>query len=196
MRVSKAVVFSVLIMAAAPPLHAADTAPRDAFWEALSALCGQAFSGRLAAYDEALDSDWLPERMVIHVRRCSDNEIQVPLFVGDDRSRTWVLSRTGEGLRLKHDHRHEDGSEDALTWYGGHSTDPGRAWRQVFPADDYSRALFLSSGLEASVNNLWYMEVKPGQYFAYGLVRSGRHLRAEFDLSAPVDAPPAPWGHD
>lgn len=181
------------------PLFAASSSqdePQAAFWSQLQTLCGQAFEGRLVSYDEAMDAGWLRERMVIHLRRCADARIEIPLFVGADRSRTWVLTREDGLLRLKHDHRHEDGSEDAVTWYGGHSTDPGRAWRQTFPVDDYSKALFLTHGLEGSITNFWYMEVVPGQHFAYGLTRSGRHLRAEFDLNNPVEPPPAPWGHD
>lgn len=177
-------------------LSAAEAHPQETFWAALSSICGQAFAGRLVSFDEQLDAGWLPERMVIHVRECSDQRIAVPLFVGEDRSRTWVLTREDALIRLKHDHRHEDGSEDAVTWYGGHSTDPGRGWRQTFPVDDYSKALFLTNGLEGSVGNFWYMEVVPGRHFAYGLTRPGRHLRAEFDLTTPVEAPPAPWGHE
>ncbi len=170
--------------------------PQDAFWAQLSVLCGKAFAGKLVSYDEQMDAGWLPERMVIHVRECSEQEIKVPLFVGDDRSRTWVLTRFNGGIRLKHDHRHEDGSEDAVTWYGGHTTDPGRSWRQTFPVDDYSKALFLTSGLEGSLTNFWYMEVQPDRHFAYGLTRAGRHLRAEFDLTREVEPPAAPWGHE
>lgn len=187
----------VLLVSLTPADHLrAAEEPQAMFWEALRTLCGQAFEGRLVSFDDSLDAAWLPERMVIHVRRCADDRIDVPLFVGEDRSRTWVLSRHQDFLRLKHDHRHSDGSEDSVTWYGGHTTDPGRSWRQVFPVDDYSRALFLTNGLEGSIGNFWYMEVVPGSHFAYGLTRPGRHLRAEFDLTRSVKAPPAPWGHE
>lgn len=170
--------------------------PQQVFWDGLTALCGKAFAGELVNYDETMDAGWLSQDMVIHVRECSESEIKIPLFVGEDRSRTWVLTRIEDGLRLKHDHRHEDGSEDTVTWYGGRTTDPGRAWRQTFPVDDYSKALFLTTDLEVSITNLWSMEVHPGDRFAYELTREGRHLRAEFDLSETVEPPPAPWGHE
>ena len=48
----------------------------------------------------------------MHVRECSEDAIRIPFHVGEDRSRTWVVTRTANGLRLKHDHRHEDGSEE------------------------------------------------------------------------------------
>ncbi len=190
------IVMGLLVTAAVASGQVRAGQPQDEFWQALERLCGKAFEGRLVSYDESLDAGWLPQRMVIHVRRCEDQQIEVPLFVGENRSRTWVLTRHDDFLRLKHDHRHEDGSEEAVTWYGGHTTDPGRGWRQVFPVDDYSKALFLTNELEGSITNLWYMEVVPGSHFAYGLTRPGRHLRAEFDLSETVEAPPAPWGHE
>lgn len=194
-RLRHGIPLSILTLALSLPAVASD-APQDDFWQTLTELCGQAFEGRLTSYDEQIDASWLPERMVIHVRRCSDSTIEVPLFVGENRSRTWVLTRHDGYLRLKHDHRHEDGSEEAVTWYGGHTTEPGRSWRQTFPVDDYSKALFLTHDLEGSVGNFWYMEVVADRHFAYGLTRPGRHLRAEFDLERPVEPPPAPWGHE
>ncbi|MDT8410085.1 MAG: hypothetical protein RQ741_10835 [Wenzhouxiangellaceae bacterium] len=175
--------------------QAADADPRDQWWENLTALCGQAFSGRMTHFSRPADETWLDKEVVIHVRKCSEHEIHIPLHVGENRSRTWVLARTDSGFRLKHDHRHEDGSEDDVTWYGGHSTDPGRASRQTFPVDDYSKALFLAHGLEASVGNFWTMEVHEDK-FAYELVRAGRVFRAEFDLANPVEPPPPAWGHE
>lgn len=196
---SPAVAFACFLVAMAGVPAAEAVQPEDpqaAFWESLTALCGQAYEGELTVYHARMDAGWLGERLVIHVRECGENEIEIPLHVGEDRSRTWILTRTDGGIRLKHDHRHEDGSEDATTWYGGHTTDPGRGWRQSFPVDDYSRGLFLAQGLDASITNIWAMEVHRGERFAYELLRVGRHLRVEFDLTTPVEPPPAPWGHE
>ena len=62
-------------------------------------------------------------------------------MVGEDRSRTWIVSVLSDGrLRLKHDHRHEDGEPDAITMYGGDmEKEKGSEWddgRFAFPADD------------------------------------------------------------
>ncbi len=173
-----------------------EPSPRDAFWSQLSELCGQAFAGEMTGFSRPSDDGWLDREVIMHVRECSDEEIRIPLHVGENRSRTWIVSRMADGFRLKHDHRHADGTEEDVTWYGGHTTDPGRAWRQTFPVDDFSKALFLAHGLEVSVGNFWSMKVHPGEKFAYELVRPGRVFRAEFDLTAPVDAPPVPWGHE
>lgn len=169
--------------------------PRDQWWESLTSLCGQAFAGQMTGFSRPSDDGWLDRDVVIEVRHCSDREIHIPLHVGENRSRTWVLTRTADGFRLKHDHRFEDGSDDPVTWYGGHTTDPGRAMRQTFPVDDYSKALFLANGLDVSTGNFWSMEIHD-ERFVYELVRQGRQFRAEFDLTEPVDSPPPAWGHE
>ena len=168
---------------------------RDQFFANLSALCGQAFEGRVVTTDAA-DVQFASQRLVMHVRECSAEEARVPFHVGENRSRTWVITRTGARLRLKHDHRHEDGSPDALTQYGGDTIGEGSGERQEFPADDFSKQLFRQNNIPASLENVWAMEVHPGRMFTYELRRPNRHFRVEFDLTRPVPAPPPPWGAD
>src|SRR3546814_18361327 len=104
------------------------------------------------------------------------SELRVPFHVGDDHSRTWVITRTADGLRLKHDHRHADGSEDVLTMYGGDTDAPGRPVPQEFPVDAVSIARFERAVSEASVTNLWALEVAPGERFHYDLPRPRERL--------------------
>lgn len=170
--------------------------PADAFMARLQSLCGQAFEGRVVTPDPA-DADMRSQRLVMHVRECSPAEVRIPFHVGDDRSRTWVISRTPQGLRLKHDHRHADGAPDELTMYGGDTATPGTAVRQEFPVDAESIALFTRTNRTVSNSNVWAMEAGPA-VFAYELRRppipGGRFLRVEFDLTRPVPAPSPPWG--
>lgn len=166
--------------------------PSDAFFAAISARCGKAYAGRLVTADAA-DADIAAARLVMEVRSCSADEIRIPFHVGADRSRTWVVTRTGEGLRLKHDHRHEDGSKDALTHYGGDTASTGTPLRQEFSADQFSKDMFLREGRAASVDNVWAVEIDASR-FSYELRRPNRHFRVEFDLTAPIDNPSAPWG--
>ena len=168
--------------------------PQDVFFSRLTALCGRAFEGRIASPPVALDSSFAGKRLVMHVRDCSADEIRIPFHVGDNRSRTWVITRTGSGLRLKHDHRHEDGSEDVLTQYGGDTATVGTARRQEFPVDQFSKDLFNRNDAAVSTTNSWAMEVEPGRLFAYELRRANRFFRVDFDLTRPVPAPPPPWG--
>jgi hypothetical protein len=168
--------------------------PQDQFFSRLSALCGRAFEGRVASPAAEADSSFAGKRLVMHVRECSGDTIRIPFHVGDDRSRTWVVTRTSGGLRLKHDHRHEDGGEDKLTQYGGDTAGQGTARRQEFPADGFSRDMFLREKIPQSVTNVWAMEVVPAQLFAYELRRPNRFFRVDFDLSRPVAPPPPPWG--
>ena len=166
--------------------------PQDRFFARLSALCGRAFEGRIVSPPVAADAAFADKRLIMHVRDCSDAEIHIPFQVGDDRSRTWVVARSGDSLRLKHAHRHADGSADALSQYGGDARAPGSADRQEFPADPFSRALFERHNIPQSATNVWAIELAPA--FAYELRRPGRFFRIEFDLARPVAPPPPPWG--
>jgi hypothetical protein len=162
------------------------------FWAALQALCGQAFAGTLAEGAPS-DTAFAGKAMVMHVRECAPEEIKIPFHVGEDHSRTWVLTQTETGLRLKHDHRLSDGSEDEVTQYGGDTRDTGSATKQEFYADAFTAEL-----IPAASTNVWTVEVVPGERFSYALRREGtdRRFRVDFDLTEPVEAPPAPWGHE
>ena len=169
------------------------TPPPD-FFADLSSLCGKAYEGRITSPPAAADTSFAGKRLVMHVRTCTADTIRVPFHVAGDRSRTWVISRTATGTRLKHDHRHEDGSEDKVTQYGGDSATPIAAVRQEFPADAFTKALLLREGNVAGVDNIWAVEIEPGRTFAYELRRPGRFFRVEFDLARPIAVPPPPWG--
>ncbi len=175
-------------------LSSCASGPDDEFWDRLSLLCGKAFEGEIVSTDAA-DDDWRAQRVVMHVRDCSESEIRIPLAVGGDRSRTWVLSRNAEGLALHHVHLHEDGTEDPVTGYGGAASENSSGSRQNFPADDATKALFDREGIPVSKANTWAIEVRPSHsLFAYELERPERFFRVEFDTSAPVDPPPPHWG--
>ena len=146
-----------------------------------------------AAGVRVADASFASKRLVMHARDCSPTTIRIPIHVGDDRSRTWVVNRTERGLRLKHDHRDRDGSEDKITQYGGDTSAPGTSVRQEFPADAFTKALLVREGNTAGANNVWAIEVD-ATAFAYELRRPGRFFRVEFDLSRPIEPPPAPWG--
>lgn len=161
-----------------------ELAPADAFLTRLNELCGQRFEGKVVT-DDPLDADFANSRLLMHVRDCSPTEVRIPFHVGEDKSRTWVITRTDAGLRLKHDHRHEDGTEDELSQYGGDTEVAGTATRQEFPADEFSKNLFLTKGNPASVTNVWAVEAQDAIY-AYELRRPERFFRVEFDLTKPV----------
>ncbi|MBJ7517636.1 MAG: hypothetical protein JHC82_15960 [Stenotrophomonas sp.] len=184
-----------------PVAHDVANAPADAFLASVAAYCGKAFAGQVVEDNPASTGPdpFAGKPLVMHVRGCEDpaHELRIPFHVGDDHSRTWVLSRTETGLRLKHDHRHADGSPDAITLYGGDSKRPGTAQRQEFPADTDSVAMFRKADMLASTHNTWAMEIDPDRQFVYELTRpDGRRFRVVFDLSRPVALPPAPWGAD
>jgi len=200
MRDRTAPLLALLALCVQPgPALSADAAAgsADAFLAAIAAHCGKAYGGRIVANEPAAPDDpFAGKELVMHVRECAPSALRIPFHVGDDHSRTWVITRTADGLRLKHDHRHEDGSADELTMYGGDTATPGSARRQEFPVDADSRALFERTGRNVSLTNTWAMEIEPGNTFVYELARPGRLFRVEFDLTKPVPTPPAPWGSE
>lgn len=164
--------------------------PAGVFWNRLTALCGKAFVGRVVEAP-AGDTSFANRTLVMHVRECGADSIRIPFHVGGNRSRTWVLTRTGDGLRLKHDHRHEDGSADSVTQYGGDARMPGDSGAMEFPADSFTAAL-----IPPARTNVWTIAVEPGDSFVYALRREGtdRRFRIVFDLGREVNLPPPPWG--
>src|SRR5690554_5057766 len=60
------------------------------FWENLKQHCGKAYEGRLA--EGVSQPDFEGQRLVMHVRACDEKTIRIPFVVGEDLSRTWVLT--------------------------------------------------------------------------------------------------------
>jgi len=186
----QAQIAGLVVALALMPGAALAASPAGEFFKRLGALCGQTFAGQVVEGDET-DAAFREAELVMHVASCSDSEIRVPFRVGEDRSRTWVITRLGEDrLRLKHDHRHADGTEDELSQYGGDTVAAGSAALQAFPADAYSVALFTRTGRSVSNTNVWSLGVTETS-FTYELARPNRLFRVAFDLTTPLasDAP-------
>ena len=173
------------------PLVSIDS--HDKFFAHIKEHCGKAYQGQVSVNNPA--SGGFEGDLVMHVRVCEDDRIEIPFHVGDNHSRTWILTKTGSGISLKHDHRYEDGDYDEQTMYGGHTMDAGYERAQSFPVDQYSKELFYRQGIPASNTNIWQMFIYPEQ-FTYRLIREGREFRVDFDLTTPIDTPAAPWGYE
>ena len=157
----------------------------DMFFRDMSSICGKSFAGKLAAGDET-DASFANADMRAHARECSANEVRIAFDVGEDRSRTWIITRTQGGLRPKHRHMLKDGAEDPVSQYGGDTLQAGTAMRQEFPADAYSKMMFTKEGRTVSNSNVWAFEIEPTRTLIYELARPGRLFRVSFDLGRPV----------
>jgi len=164
---------------------------QEVFFEALATNCGKAFEGQVVSEDKLILGEG---KHVVYFRQCSDSELMLSYNVGENRSRTWVISKTGHGLRLKHIHKHHDGSLDTLTFYGGDSDHSGTATKQYFPADDYSKKLFLDNDRAVSVDNIWSIGIVSGKTYSYRLQRDQVDVQIDFDLSTQIDIPESSWG--
>lgn len=153
------------------------------FFAQLSKLCGQSFKGKAVFPADGKDP-FAGKELTMHVRECSDNVIRIPFHVGEDKSRTWVISKMEEGLQLKHDHRHEDGTPDEVTMYGGIAIDTQDASTMRFPADAFTAEL-----IPAAATNEWSLVLSPdGKTFSYILKRDNQlRFQADFDLTQPIN---------
>lgn len=146
-----------------------DRQPAAAFFATLTALCGARYEGHMTFPTEGQDS-FAGKLLVATVRDCGEDEIRMPFVVGEDTSRTWVLSNTDAGLLLKHDHRHADGTEDEQSNYGGTAHTAGTALRQSFLADAFTAEL-----IPAAATNVWTLSLdKEMTTLTYHLTRHGR----------------------
>ncbi|WP_416878437.1 hypothetical protein [Litorimonas sp.] len=165
----------------------AELLPHAQFASNLVDLCGQTFEGEVVS-DDPEDADWRDKTLTVGPIDCSEVEVKMPLAVGEDRSRVWTImpaSANKEWIKLTHIHTLKDGSPDPVSRYGGRTVNDGTAIRQEFPADEFSKSLFRENGLDASVGNVWALEITPNELLAYELNREGRHFRAEFNLNDP-----------
>ncbi|EMR04303.1 hypothetical protein [Cesiribacter andamanensis] len=154
-------------------------AAQSPFLEKMRTLCGNSYGGRVV-FPEGGADPFSGQALSIHVTSCKAREIRIPFHVGADRSRTWVLTQLPEGLQLKHDHRHEDGTPDEITMYGGMANAAGTPWVQYFPADAHTAAL-----IPAAATNEWSLQLsQDGKTLSYILKRDGAlRFRADFDLT-------------
>jgi len=83
------------------------------FWNRLANLKGKAFKGEVLEAPEG--DDFRGKKLVMQVLDVKKDTIYIPFNVGENRSRTWILTKTKNGIQLKHDHRQEDGKEDEVT---------------------------------------------------------------------------------
>ena len=126
---------------------------QELYFARIKSLCGARYEGQ-SVFPEDPGDGFRDKLLVAVVQTCNADEIRIPFIVGDDHSRTWILKKTAEGLQFKHDHRHEDGTPDKITLYGGTATGSGTQQAQSFPAYDYTATLIP----EASTNE-WFLSL-------------------------------------
>jgi hypothetical protein len=166
-----------------------DTLGVDQFWKKLKEHCGKTFEGTVTSGATANDG-FSGKRLVMHVLSCSESQLLIPFNVGENRSRTWILTKVKDRIELKHDHRHEDGTSDAVTMYGGTTTNSGLPGIAVFPADQLT-----ATTIPAAATNVWWITIN-NTTFTYNLRRIGsdRLFTVTFDITKPIEKPLPSWG--
>jgi len=157
---------------------------QKAFFKNLRKMCGKRFEGK-TEFPQNADHPMVGKKLVMSVGPCAEKEIRIPFQVGEDKSRTWILTLGENGLLFKHDHRHPDGTPDQITMYGGWAAANGTPYLQRFPADPDTVKL-----IPEAATNVWTLQIIPEkQRFMYYLERNNQpRYRAYFDLKTPLPA--------
>lgn len=159
-------------------LTVSSVAQEPSMFEHLKSHNGKSYAGKMTFPDDPGHA--MNQPMRIEFIKVSDDHVRVPFLVGDDASRTWMLSKLDDGVQLKHDHRHADGTPDDVTNYGGTDSQQWLASQLIFPADAETAAL-----LPEAKGNVWSLRLSPdGRWLTYYLERDGEpRFEAVFDLS-------------
>ncbi|MHC5201717.1 hypothetical protein [Myroides sp. LJL119] len=159
----------------------------SSFMQELHKHCGKAYKGKIVS--SPVPKDFENKELIMYVMQCTDDQVKIPFFVGEDLSRTWVFTQNGNQIELKHDHRKNDGTPDQVTMYGGTTSNSGSSNVQYFPADQFTADMI--SGAAA---NLWWVTIDD-QVFSYNLKRvtSPNEFNVVFDLSKPIETDKRPW---
>ena len=148
------------------------------FFKKLKQMCGKTFEGA-TEFPTNADHALVGKKLLMKIETCTDTEIRIPFRVGEDKSRTWIITLGDKGLLFKHDHRHADGTPDKITNYGGFAAADGTKLIQKFPADPETGKL-----IPEAVTNVWTLQIDEGKKrFMYQLERDNKlRYRAFFKL--------------
>jgi len=159
-----------------------DEPTHQQFFDNLKSLCGNSFSGEVVHPETPPPG--FTDQLVAHFTVCGQEEMQIPFHVGENESRTWILTMEEDGLLFKHDHRHPDGTPEEMTNYGGWAADNGTELKQRFPADEHT--ISLRDNLRS---HIWKIELSEDMStYSYSLyLYEDLYFRADFDLTQPLD---------
>ncbi len=155
----------------------------QAFLDNLASLCGKSFAGEETFMMPGRES-WSDKDFRMFVTRCEKHEVHIPFHLSEDRSRTWMFLADENGLRFRHDHRHDDGTPEDQTLYGGYADGTGTAYIQRFPADEYTVEL-LTDTLGRQWNIILAEDLSK---MTYQLLYSGELVfEAAFNLTTEIE---------
>lgn len=151
------------------------------FFENLTEFCGDSYYGEVVYPDTPPDG--FEGQLIAHFNDCGDDYMNIPFHVGENESRTWMLTKSHNSILFKHDHRYPDGTPEELTNYGGWNDGRGSDLIQFFPADNETIAM--RDGLRS---HIWVMEISEDHStFSYSLyLYNDLYFQADFDLTNPI----------
>jgi hypothetical protein len=131
--------------------------------------------------DHTPEGTFVGEQLRMKVLEVTMEGARIAFHVGEDASRTWVLTLHEDGrLHLRHDHRDPDGTPHELTDYGGYGYVGEDRRSCSFAADEKTIEM-----LPEAATNVWTMTIDfDNERFIYNLTRHNQpRFRAVFDLT-------------
>lgn len=166
----------IMILSLTPSVKADDSGFN--LYESLKQRCSKSYFGKTVFPDDP-KHPFAGKLLKMTISSCTQTEIKIPFQVGEDKSRTWILSKTEKGLLFKHDHRHKDGTPDEVTMYGGYAKSNNGKNQISFPADEYTAQL-----IPAATTNVWTLSLdQENKTLTYYLERHNKpRYKAVFKL--------------
>ena len=136
------------------------------FFANLFENCGETFSGQAAGVQEP-GEDLSGETLIATFQTCTEEEVQIALAANGNALRTWIVSRSDDGLQLNLRSDNAGDPTMAPTGFGGAVTDIGSAMSQSFAANDSTE-----EAMNTMDAGIWTLELENNQ-FSYALEQDG-----------------------
>jgi hypothetical protein len=136
------------------------------FFANLFENCGETFSGQVSEMQET-QNDISGETLIATFQTCTEEEVQIALAENGNALRTWIVSRSDDGLQLNLRNANAGDPTMEATGFGGMANDEGSANSQVFEASDST-----AEAMGDTDAGVWTLGIEDGQ-FSYALEQGG-----------------------
>jgi len=158
-----------------------ETSTAAEFMKNIESHCGKSFYGKVL-FPVNPEAPFNVETVYMVFESCTEEGARMPFIPGNDMSGTWVLTVKEDGLLFKYDHRHDDGTPEDISMYGGYADNTGTALMQNFPADEETALM-----IPEATTNVWTFQFNEDfTEFHYILKRhNALRFHVVFDLTSP-----------
>ncbi len=158
-----------------------ETSTAGEFIKNIESHCGKSFYGKVL-FPENPEAPFNAENSFMVFESCTEEGALTPFIPGNEMSGIWVLTVMEDSLIFKHDNRHDDGTPDDITMYGGYADNTGTALMQNFPAGEETALM-----TPEAPTNVWTFQFNEDLTEFHYILKRHNALRFHvvFDLASP-----------